>query len=131
MREHGPAARPVSAPSASATGGGGPVSVASRAASVSLSTRSARAKGCRRNPSTSEARPRRSPHCGPPSSLSPEAVTSTAPADSVAEALGSEGSRGCGASNPDPMSATTGTGSAASADTGTEEVNPRTTKFDG
>src|SRR3712207_7335266 len=50
------------------SGGGGPVRVASRAASVSLSTRSARAKGCRRKDSTRSERPSISPHCGPPRS---------------------------------------------------------------
>ena len=55
-------------------------SVASSAARVSLSTRSARASGCRRSRSTRSARPSSSPACGPPSSLSPLAVTRSAPA---------------------------------------------------
>src|SRR5690606_19523340 len=74
-----------SVPSPAGTGGTGPARVASSAARVSLSTRSARAKGWRRSPSTTSASPSSSPHWGPPSSLSPEAVTSVAPARSVAE----------------------------------------------
>ena len=46
-------------------------SVASSAASESLSIRSARARGWRRAASTAAARPTSSPACGPPSSLSP------------------------------------------------------------
>ncbi len=65
------------------TGGRGPRSVASSAASVSLSTRIARARGWRRIRATASApapgAPSTSPACGPPSSLSPDAVTSAAP----------------------------------------------------
>ena len=46
----------------------------------SLSSRSARASGCRRAASTASARPARIPACGPPRSLSPEKQTSAAPA---------------------------------------------------
>ena len=49
-------------------------------ASVSLSARSARASGCAFRRSTSARRPTMIPACGPPSSLSPEKVTSAAPA---------------------------------------------------
>ena len=49
-------------PSAAATGAAGPVRVASRAARVSLSTRSARANGWRRSDSTRSERPSISPH---------------------------------------------------------------------
>ena len=60
----------------------GPRRVASNAARVSLSTRIARASGCRRsraNSSAAPGAPSSSPACGPPSSLSPDAVTSVAP----------------------------------------------------
>ena len=51
----------------------------SSAASVSLSARSARCSGWRRSRSTSSARPTTIPACGPPSSLSPEKQTRSAP----------------------------------------------------
>ncbi len=54
-------------------------SVPSSAASVSLSARSARWSGWRRSRSTSSARPATMPACGPPSSLSPEKQTRSAP----------------------------------------------------
>ena len=49
-------------------------------------------------------RPSSSPAWGPPSSLSPLAVTSAAPSRSAVCASGSPGSSGCGASSPEPMS---------------------------
>ena len=82
------------------TGDGGPSRVASSAARVSLSTRRARATGCRRIRVTRSAEPSTRPACGPPSSLSPEAVTSAAPARRVVAASGSTGSRGCGGEQP-------------------------------
>ena len=86
--------------------------VASSAARVSLSTRSARAAGCRRSRSISSASPNSRPACGPPSSLSPLAVTRSAPSRSTVVASGSSGSSGCGVSRPEPMSTTSGTPSA-------------------
>ena len=56
----------------------------SSAASVSLSERRARWSGCRRSRSTRSARPATIPACGPPSSLSPEKQTRSAPAASAA-----------------------------------------------
>ena len=124
-----------SASSASAVGVAGPRRVASNAARVSLSTRIARASGWRRRRCTSSApapgAPSSSPACGPPSSLSPDAVTSVAPCPSAVAASGSSGSSGCGASRPEPMSATTGTPRSVSSSMGTELVKPVTTKFDG
>src|SRR5262249_51797826 len=76
------------------TGGGGPASVASSAARVSLSTRRARADGWRRSRSTSSARPRISPAWGPPSSLSPLAVTRREPYHNARDESSSSGSRG-------------------------------------
>ena len=64
-------------------------SVPSSAASVSLSARSARWSGCRRSRSTSSARPATIPACGPPSSLSPEKQTRSAPAARLRAAVGS------------------------------------------
>ncbi len=65
--------------SACHVGVGGVRKVASSAASVSLSTRKARASGARRQRCTSSAAPAMMPACGPPSSLSPLAVTRLAP----------------------------------------------------
>ena len=59
-------------------------SVASSAASCSLSSRIARASGWRRQRSTASRRPTRMPACGPPSSLSPEQQTRSAPAATAA-----------------------------------------------
>ena len=59
-------------------------SVPSSAASVSLSARSARCSGWRRSRSTRSARPTTMPACGPPSSLSPEKQTRSAPAARLA-----------------------------------------------
>jgi hypothetical protein len=69
------------------------------------------------------------PACGPPSSLSPLAVTTDAPARSAVAASGSSGSSGCGASRPLPVSATTGTPSVASSATPTALVKPSTRKL--
>src|ERR687894_437723 len=122
---------PGSAARAAVVGVIGPCRVASSAARVSLSTRNARASGCRRNWVTSSAEPNSSPTCGPPSSLSPLAVTRSAPWVSTVAASGSSGSTGCDASRPEPMSATTGTPSPVSCATGTDEVNPVMRKLDG
>ena len=105
--------------------------VASRAASVSLSTRIARASGNRRTRSTSAASPSTSPHCGPPRSLSPEAVTRAAPARSVDGRVGLVRQPRMGASRPEPMSATTGTPSPARSATDTDDVKPSTRKLEG
>ena len=56
---------------------------------MSLSARSARWSGWRRSRSTSSARPTTMPACGPPSSLSPEKQTRSAPAASALARLGS------------------------------------------
>ena len=106
----------------------------SSAASVSLSARSARWSGCRRSRSTSSARPTTIPACGPPSSLSPEKQTRSAPAARLSRADGSS-LRGCvtrharaevvderqavRARRPRPSSATDGC-----------SVKPTTRKFD-
>src|SRR5579862_9127155 len=65
-------------------------SVPSSAASESLSIRSARWSGWRRNFSTRSARPRTMPACGPPRSLSPEKQTRSAPPASASFAVGSK-----------------------------------------
>ncbi len=81
MRSTGTSSR-VAGSSASA-------SVPSSAASVSLSARSARCSGCRRSRSTRSARPTTMPACGPPSSLSPEKQTRSAPARRLSAGVGS------------------------------------------
>ncbi len=63
--------------------------------------------------------------------MSPLAVTNAAPARNAPAASGSAGNTGSGASNPDPMSTTTGTPNGTNSATGTDAVNPDTTKFDG
>ena len=100
-RRLAPATLGVGVPAPSRSGGSGPRSVASSAARVSLSTRSARADGMPAQP-LDQRRPRRAsrPACGPPSSLSPLAVTRAAPARSAVATSGSSGSSGCGASSP-------------------------------
>ena len=95
-------ARPARAPSSGSSsmrstgisrrarsGSASTASVPSSAASVSLSARSARCSGWRRSRSTSSARPTTIPACGPPSSLSPEKQTRSAPAARLAAAVGS------------------------------------------
>ena len=72
-------------------------------------------RGWRRSRSTSSASPNSRPACGPPSSLSPLAVTRSAPSRSTVVASGSSGSSGCGASSPEPMSATSGRAAASPA----------------
>ena len=119
------------AASAAASGTGGPDRLASRAAIVVLPTRRARASGCRASRCTSSARPRMRPACGPPSSLSPLAVTSAAPASSQDAASGSAGSSGWRRSRPEPMSPTTGTPSPARSATPGCAVKPSIRKFDG
>ena len=80
-------------------------STASSAATVILSTRSARARGCRRSRSTRSARPTSIPACGPPRSLSPENDTRSAPAASASATAGSSaGTSGKRSSNPLPTS---------------------------
>ena len=81
------------------------VSVPSRAASVSLSARNARCSGWRRSFSTRSARPTMMPACGPPSSLSPEKQTRSAPAARLARAVGSSP---MSMSAPEPRSSTSG-----------------------
>ena len=71
------------------------------------------------------------PAWGPPSSLSPLAVTRSAPAASMVVISGSSGSVRCGPSSPEPMSTTSGTPQSARSAGATDEVNPRTTKLDG
>ena len=66
-------------------------SVAWSAASVSLSGRSARISGCVRAASTAALVPTAMPACGPPSSLSPENVTRSAPVATVSATVGSSG----------------------------------------
>jgi hypothetical protein len=58
-------------------------------------------------------------------------MTRSAPSRRAVAASGSSGSSGSGRSSPDPMSATSGAVSCASAATGAALVKPRTTKFDG
>ena len=94
-------------------------------ASVTLSGRSARASGCRASSATRSARPTMIPACGPPSSLSPEKVTSAAPASrhwrtpgSSPSHAGRSASHGVrSSSSPDPASTTTGGPSVASSAT--------------
>ena len=76
-------------------------SVASSAASCSLSSRSARASGWRRQRSTAAAGPARTPACGPPSSLSAGEADESAPAatdaaPSGSSPIGSSGARSRG-----------------------------------
>ena len=59
---------------------------------MSLSERTARWSGWRRSRSTRSARPATIPACGPPSSLSPEKQTRSAPAASEAAGVGSPSS---------------------------------------
>ena len=80
-------------------------SVPSSAASVSLSARRARCRGWRRSRSTSSARPTTIPACGPPSSLSPEKHTRSAPARRPAATCGSASTS---SSAPEPRSSTNG-----------------------
>ena len=111
--------------------GGGLRSVASRAANVSLSTRSARASGARRHTLDQPCRPGDEPACGPPSNLSPLAVTRPAPARSARREVGLVGKQGIGTQqaaahvddhrHPEP-------GELADRN---DEVNPLTRKFDG
>ena len=96
MRSTGISSRARSGSSCSA-------SVPSRAASVSLSARSARCSGWRRRRSTSSPRPTTIPACGPPSSLSPEKQTRSEPAAMLDAAVGSSPTS---ASEPEPRSST-------------------------
>ena len=84
--------------------------MAVRAASDSLSMRSARASGCERQRSIASARPTISPACGPPRSLSPEKHTTAAPASTERRTPGSSASSGTrSARAPEPRSSITGT----------------------
>ena len=72
---------------------------------MSLSERRARWSGWRRRRSTRSARPATMPACGPPSSLSPEKQTRSAPAASAAAGVGSPSTS---TSAPEPRSSTSG-----------------------
>ena len=106
-------------------------SVPSSAASESLSIRSARCSGCRRSRSTRSARPSTIPACGPPSSLSPEKQTRSAPAASDSRAVGSAST---GAIAPEPRSSTSGRpwrrATAATSSSRGRSSKPTTRKFD-
>ena len=85
-------------------------SVASNAASESLSIRTARASGCARAAAIASARPTISPAWGPPSSLSPEKHVIATPAATERRTLGSSASAGSASSSrPEPTSSITGT----------------------
>ena len=66
--------------------------------------RSARASGCRRMASIAAAVPTATPACGPPSSLSPLKVTTSAPAARLSRTAGSSANSGKSASAPLPRS---------------------------
>ena len=112
-------------------------SVAATAASVTLSGRIARASGSRRSRPIRSARPTTRPAWGPPTSLSPLNVTTSAPAASRSDGIGSWASpyRSVGRSAPEPRSSTTiapcAWASAASAAASGASVNPSWRKFDG
>ena len=101
-------------------------------ARVSLSARSARASGCAFNRSMSVRRPTMIPACGPPRSLSPEKVTSAAPASmhwrTPSSSRSQDGrSRSHGvvsSSSPEPASTMTGSSKPASSATGVDETKP-------
>ena len=104
---------------------------ASSAAICILSTRTARAIGCARSLATTSARPTTIPACGPPSSLSPEHVTRSAPSASASATDGSSGGMPCSwCSSPEPTSKRNGmprlAASAARSLAGGEAVNPTT-----
>ena len=81
-------------------------SVASSAASDILSRRTARSSGCLRSRSSAAGRPRMRPACGPPRSLSPLHVTTSAPSAIASAIVGSDAA--CmPVINPLPRSATT------------------------
>ncbi len=86
------------------------LSVASRAASVSLHTRRALASGCFLMIETRSLLPAIIPAWGPPMSLSPELVTSAAPALMLMGMVGSGGSpnRDRSTREPAPRSSMTG-----------------------
>ena len=106
-------------------------SVASSAASDSLSIRSARASGCVRHASIAARVPTISPACGPPSSLSPEKQTTAQPAATERRTGGSSASSGTpSASAPEPTSSITGTPSAHSSSISTSSTKPTVRKFD-
>ena len=106
-------------------------SVPSSAASVSLSARNARCSGWRRSFSTRSARPTTMPACGPPSSLSPEKQTRSAPAARLSARVGSSPTS---TSAPEPRSSTSGSSwrraTCASLRSDGCSVKPTTRKFD-
>ena len=103
-----------------------------RSASVSLSARIARASGWRAIVATASVVPTMIPACGPPSSLSPEKVTSVAPASIAWRTPGSSRNHGgrwsshgvVSSSSPEPASTITGGPSRASSSTGVDSTNP-------
>ena len=117
------------------TGVAGPRRVASIAASVSLSTRSARASGCRRSRATSSApapgAPSSSPACGPPRSLSPDAVTSVAPRRSAVARRARRAAGGAGRAGRSRCRRPPARRGRPARRSPTERVKPVTTKFDG
>ena len=111
-------------------------SVASSAAMVSLSTRSARNSGCRRTRAIKSFSPAMMPACGPPSSLSPLKVTMPTPASMLWRTVGSV--IPCSAKStkqPEPKSSTSGMLtrrlSATSSSREGLSVKPVTLKFEG
>jgi hypothetical protein len=113
--------------------------VASSAASVSLSGRSARISGWRPIRASAAAPPTMMPACGPPSSLSPEKHTTSSPAATASATLtaGGRPSARCSAAGkrqPDPRSnidsRPCARASAASSLAATSSVNPRSSKFE-
>ena len=96
-----------------------------------MSERRARWSGCRRSSSTRSARPATIPACGPPSSLSPEKQTRSAPAARAAAGVGSPSTS---TSAPEPRSSRSGSSwrraTAASSSSRGCSVKPTTRKFD-
>ena len=97
--------------------------------------RRARASGWRRIRSISVALPTRMPACGPPSSLSPEKQTTSAPSRSVCGTVGSPGKGYSPASSSAPLPKSTTSGISrlfardASSPTDADAVNPTTRKL--
>ena len=81
-------------------------SVATSAARMSLSGRSARISGWERARSTAAAVPTRMPACGPPISLSALKATRSQPAATLAAASGSPATAASGRRTPLPRSST-------------------------
>ena len=103
-----------------------------RMATVPLDGLRARASGCPASVATRSDRPTTTPAWGPPSSLSPENVTSAAPASTAWRIPGSScshagrrGSHGVvSSSSPEPASTITGGPSAVSSATGADSTKP-------